>query len=304
MLSPAPLTIAPATAPLPSEREAQSWVEGLGHVCAAIARAPDARSLVHAVTESIATAIAGVACGVVAGGGRGHRAGPRDVPVPREIVARAGEAAASIVADDRRSWASPLPSGGSGRAVLWCAAPAHQRLDPAAISLLEATALQMVLALDRVRLIAALAEIADTDPLTRLTNRRAWRRAALQAISAARRHGTPLWFIPITLADLARFRGAVGDGATDETLRALAGVWRRIVPDPSLLARLEGGRFVAAASVAQESEAVELARALADVAPAAMRCHAVPRRWRGESDPEALLAPVGACRDREAVASR
>lgn len=87
---------------------------------------------------------------------------------------------------------------------------------------------------------ARLEELALTDQLTGLPNRRAIERWAVHEISAAERHGYPLW---VAMADLDHFKdvnNAFGHNAGDLVLRGFADVLRTNTRQSNMCARFGG----------------------------------------------------------------
>lgn len=104
----------------------------------------------------------------------------------------------------------------------------------------------------RRRLEAELTELARTDELTRLPNRRHFLAVAEALLADCRRDGRPL---AVLLFDIDQFK-AINDGhghaAGDRMLAAVAAACRSAVPSSALLARVGGEEFAAALPAAGE----------------------------------------------------
>ncbi|MEZ5332825.1 MAG: GGDEF domain-containing protein [Thermoanaerobaculia bacterium] len=102
-------------------------------------------------------------------------------------------------------------------------------------------------------------QLAGTDPLTGLLNRRGFREAALRAVAQALRARRPL---AVVLADIDRFKtinDEWGHAAGDEALQAFAAKLRRGRRVTDLVARIGGEEFVLLLPHAGAEEAVAIA---------------------------------------------
>lgn len=119
------------------------------------------------------------------------------------------------------------------------------------------------LAAERERLVAALADLAEQDELTGLSNRRGFGRMAAQERRGAARTGR---VDAVCCVDLDRFKAindTYGHAAGDDALRAVAGVIRDTIRDADFAARLGGDEFVVyAVGVARDAGADVLAARL------------------------------------------
>jgi len=92
--------------------------------------------------------------------------------------------------------------------------------------------------------LARIEELARTDPLTGLMNRRAFEEQAIREIAKARRNGTEL---VLAMADIDHFKAlndAFGHAAGDEVLRQLAARLRSGLRESDLVCRWGGEEFV------------------------------------------------------------
>jgi diguanylate cyclase (GGDEF)-like protein len=102
-------------------------------------------------------------------------------------------------------------------------------------------------------------QLAVTDPLTGLLNRRGFREAAERAIAQALRAGQP---VSVVLADIDRFKSindTYGHAVGDAGIRALADHMRRGRRAADLVARIGGEEFVALLPNTGADEALSLA---------------------------------------------
>jgi diguanylate cyclase (GGDEF)-like protein len=99
------------------------------------------------------------------------------------------------------------------------------------------------IAIERADLLTKLEELADTDELTGLPNRRAWNRELEVAISTAQRRQSSLC---VALIDVDRFKklnDERGHQAGDRLLKAASAAWRSALRPADVLARPGGDEF-------------------------------------------------------------
>jgi diguanylate cyclase (GGDEF)-like protein len=145
------------------------------------------------------------------------------------------------------------------------------------------------LAQERADLMATLAEVARTDDLTGLPNRRAWDEALERELARARREGTPLC---IGLADLDQFKvynDERGHQAGDRLLKQIAAAWAEELRATDVLARYGGEEFALALSGCDLEDAGALAERLRAAMPEAQTCSVGLVSWDGDEDSERLF---------------
>jgi two-component system, cell cycle response regulator len=104
-----------------------------------------------------------------------------------------------------------------------------------------------------------LEEMALTDPLTGLPNRRAIDAWAAHELSAAARHDFPVW---VAIADLDRFKSindTHGHEAGDVVLKSFAGILKSNTRQSNICGRLGGEEFLVIISHVEEKENVAIA---------------------------------------------
>jgi diguanylate cyclase (GGDEF)-like protein len=164
---------------------------------------------------------------------------------------------------------------------------------------------------EREGLLERLDDLAHTDPLTGLANRRAWQDRLDAALRDAAATGAPL---AVALLDLDRFKDlndTQGHGAGDRLLRELAAGWSGAVRGRDLLARLGGDEFGLLLTDCDEQGALTLVERLRADIPGEHTCSAGVAAWRAGETADALLARADAAlyaakaagRDRAAVGS-
>jgi diguanylate cyclase (GGDEF)-like protein len=86
-------------------------------------------------------------------------------------------------------------------------------------------------------------ELASTDPLTGIANRRWFYRVAEVELERARRYGRPLTLAYIDLDNFKQLNDQLGHHAGDEALRAVANILRSNVRRTDLVSRFGGDEF-------------------------------------------------------------
>jgi diguanylate cyclase (GGDEF)-like protein len=145
------------------------------------------------------------------------------------------------------------------------------------------------IARERAELMATLAEVARTDDLTGLANRRAWDEALTRELVRARRESTPL---SIGILDLDRFKDyndVHGHQAGDRLLKQLAALWRDQLRATDMLARYGGEEFALALPGCDLSDATVLIERLRGATPAEQTVSAGLAVWDGDESAEALF---------------
>jgi diguanylate cyclase (GGDEF)-like protein len=162
-----------------------------------------------------------------------------DASFPRaEVAARAGLHASVCV---------PVIAGREVRCAIEFFSTEVGEPDHAAQEMLGMIAAQIggfVSLLDqRSKLVEKLQQLALTDELTGLPNRRAWQAHLERELARARRHREPLCVAILDLDRFKRFNDTHGHQAGDGLLRELAQAWRTQLRASDVLARYGGEEF-------------------------------------------------------------
>ena len=134
-----------------------------------------------------------------------------------------------------------------------------------------------------------LRELALTDPLTGLPNRRAWDSELKREMSRSRRSGRPFC---IALIDLDRFKDyndSHGHPAADRLLIETADAWQAQIRDVDLLCRWGGDEFALLLPDCDAQNAGEVLRRLEVAAPHAQTCSYGIARWERFETAEDLI---------------
>lgn len=140
----------------------------------------------------------------------------------------------------------PIAREGEGEAfgVIVLFLPAGQTLSAEQVEIVTSILENAALGLARLRERRLISDLACSDPLTGLLNRRAWQERLGQALAEARRRGEER--VAVGLLDLDDFKGVndrFGHPAGDRVLIELAARLRRVLRDADMLARLGGDEF-------------------------------------------------------------
>ncbi|MFC3381768.1 GGDEF domain-containing protein [Couchioplanes azureus] len=137
-------------------------------------------------------------------------------------------------------------------------------------------------------------ELARTDELTGLPNRRAWNEELPRALEHARREGTPVCIAVLDLDRFRRFNEEHGPAAGDRFLKAAGAAWHGALRRVDTLARDGGEEFAVLLPGADLDKArAAVGRALA-ATPLGQTFSAGVALWDGAETPDELVARADA----------
>src|SRR5919108_3307015 len=203
-----------------SERRTREAAELVGN---ALAAGHDVDALLPVILESAVTITGSAGARLVADGNE---------------VARAG-----VIEERSRPLAIPLVAGSTGDGMLVLYPPPGRELDNDAVQLAEWLAGRAAIALQNAHLHRLARQLATTDELTQLANRRQFDEALAAEVVRAERFRDP---VAVVLADLDNFKEVndrFGHEVGDLVLRAFAAAIRINVRDVDLPARYGGEEF-------------------------------------------------------------
>jgi diguanylate cyclase (GGDEF)-like protein len=156
----------------------------------------------------------------------------------------------------RHYLAVPLISGSSGFRLLLVGRNS-KTIQSQGVDIAAAMAKQVSVALDKARLIKDLENLATTDGLTRLYNRRTFLQRAENEFERSRRYQRPLSVLMLDVDHFKNVNDSHGHEVGDRVLRILADECRKSLRQQDVLGRYGGEEFVAflpetSSSVAQE----------------------------------------------------
>jgi two-component system cell cycle response regulator len=97
-----------------------------------------------------------------------------------------------------------------------------------------------------------LEEMAHTDPLTSLPNRRAIEEWANRQLKGAARHGYSLWVVHVDLDSFKNINDSYGHDAGDQVLRGIAGILKEHTRASDISGRMGGDEFLLVVSHVEE----------------------------------------------------
>ncbi len=138
----------------------------------------------------------------------------------------------------------------------------HRPLDENDVNLLNALAGSVAIAIDNARLHAEVKQMAMTDVISGLANRRAFDEILEAEITRATRYHQPLSLIILDLDSFKEYNDRWGHPAGDVRLREVADLLRLNVRDPDVAARYGGEEFAVILPNTSKAGAIRLAERL------------------------------------------
>ncbi|MBB4744105.1 diguanylate cyclase (GGDEF)-like protein [Actinoplanes octamycinicus] len=137
-------------------------------------------------------------------------------------------------------------------------------------------------------------ELAVTDELTGLPNRRAWNTELPRGIERARRGGSPLTVAVIDIDHFKKFNDAYGHPAGDRLLKEAAAAWLAHSREVDHLARYGGEEFVLMLPDATAEQAREIVDRMRLATPLGQSFSAGVAQWDGTETSDELTARADA----------
>ena len=169
----------------------------------------------------------------------------------------------------------------------------HERVDHAEdrlrmmVGLLAAEA---AIAIERADLLTQLEELADTDELTGLPNRRGWNRELAVALSTAERRRTPLCIALIDVDFFKAVNDERGHQAGDRLLKSAAAAWRSTLRPADVLARPGGDEFTLLLPDCDLDRAGTVLERLREATPSGRTCSIGVTQWEPHEHADDLIA--------------
>ncbi|CAN5118063.1 hypothetical protein BH20ACT22_BH20ACT22_21800 [soil metagenome] len=142
----------------------------------------------------------------------------------------------------------------------------------------------------RRELVGSLREIARSDALTGVANRRAWDERLPPELSRALRSGKPVSVALLDLDHFKAFNDSRGHQAGDQLLMEAARAWVGQIRDADLIARYGGEEFALLLPDCPVIEAHGIVERLRQVTPGEETCSVEIACWDGSESPDALIA--------------
>ena len=146
------------------------------------------------------------------------------------------------------------------------------------------------LAFEHDEMVQRLARLAATDPLTGLSNRRAWDERLSLEMSRSSRDGKPLTIALLDLDHFKAFNDTYGHQAGDELLAGFAAAAGSTLRDVDLFARWGGEEFVLALPGCDAGAAPDVLERVRRSLPHGQTCSLGYVQWDGKESIETLLA--------------
>lgn len=180
----------------------------------------------------------------------------RHESAPRLLTTEEAATLESSGRPPRHYLAVPLISGSSGFRLL-LVGRSSRTIQTQGVDIAAAMAKQVSVALDKARLIKDLENLATTDGLTRLYNRRTFLQRAENEFERSRRYQRPLSVLMLDVDHFKNVNDSHGHEVGDRVLRILADECRKSLRQQDVLGRYGGEEFVAflpetSSAVAQE----------------------------------------------------
>ncbi|MDQ4058833.1 MAG: sensor domain-containing diguanylate cyclase [Actinomycetota bacterium] len=194
-----------------------------------------------------------------------------DACVPRRLVEATG--AASVLFE-------PVLLGDECVGVLcvaWCTQV--RSLKSSAVEGLGLLAAEAGVAMERGDLLHRATELARTDPLTGLANRRSWDEALWLEQERARRTGVPLCVALLDLDHFKAYNDRLGHQAGDLLLKEAAAAWRAQLREVDTLARWGGEEFALLLPVCSLEQAAKVIERVRSSTPGAITFSAGVAAW-------------------------
>jgi diguanylate cyclase (GGDEF)-like protein len=135
-------------------------------------------------------------------------------------------------------------TGRNGPVALLCLSGSPEQQSERAREFIETVARQSALAMDQVLLVRQLIEIATTDALTGVSNRRHFLDLCERELAKARRYKTHLSLIILDIDHFKKFNDTYGHDVGDDVLRTVAQALKHELRTEDILARYGGEEFV------------------------------------------------------------
>ena len=180
----------------------------------------------------------------------------------------------------------PLLRGGEPVGVLVVGWPQAIRVGGSRTTAIALLAHEVATVIERADMLTQLTDMASTDALTGLPNRRAWETRLHQALA----EGKDVALAMLDFDYFKEFNDTYGHPAGDRLLRETAAAWREELRAGDLVARLGGDEFALLLRNCNAANALEVVERLRMRIPSAQTCSAGIATHEPGSPPEALMA--------------
>lgn len=147
---------------------------------------------------------------------------------------------------------------------------------------------------ERAEMIARMEQLALTDDLTGLPNRRAWKEELERELARARRGGERFSVVMLDFDHFKAFNDTHGHQAGDELLREAAIRWRRTIRSSDLIARYGGEEFGLLLPGCPPESGPDVVERVRAAVPVGQTCSAGMASWDGSESAAELVARADA----------
>ncbi len=163
---------------------------------------------------------------------------------------------------------------------------------------------------EREQLVERLKQVARTDALTGIANRRAWDEELPRELARAQRSGDPLAVAILDLDHFKSFNDSLGHQAGDQLLKEAAAAWRDLIRAPDFIARYGGEEFAVLLPRCPAGATRAIVERLRSSTPSDQTTSAGAACWDGSESPDELVGRADSAlyeakragRDRSVVA--
>jgi len=158
-------------------------------------------------------------------------------------------------------------------------------VDQRILQAVELLAIEASVAIERADFLLRLSDLAETDELTGLPNRRTWDAKIRGAVGYATRTRRPLCVAIVDLDHFKHFNDRHGHQAGDRLLKSAASAWRMELRETDTLARYGGEEFAVVLPGCSADVAEVVLERLREVTPESQTCSVGLAEWSaGESE--------------------
>jgi diguanylate cyclase (GGDEF)-like protein/PAS domain S-box-containing protein len=170
----------------------------------------------------------------------------------------------------------------------------RQALTARESSVIRLLAAEMATIIERARLTRQLRELARTDPLTGLANRRVWDERIEIELTHAKRFSNPICIALLDLDHFKPYNDTYGHQAGDRLLSAAAAAWCEELRGGDLMARVGGDEFALLLPDCTLDGGQALVERLRIATPAGVGCSVGIVQWDGDEAPLEAIARADA----------
>ncbi|HET8968499.1 MAG TPA: sensor domain-containing diguanylate cyclase, partial [Gaiellaceae bacterium] len=162
-------------------------------------------------------------------------------------------------------------------------------IDRSVLQAVELLAVEAAVAIERADFLARISDLAETDELTGLPNRRTWDATIRAAVGYATRTRRPLCVAVIDLDHFKHFNDKHGHQAGDRLLKAASASWRTALRETDTLARYGGEEFAVVLPGCSVDVAEAVLERLRELTPEGQTCSVGLAEWTpGESEADLI----------------